>query len=120
MHSMDGETAPRADAPESHHVKSRDDAEALVLRVIASDADSLLRLARRHSLCADDAQDAYQRALEIFMRHAARLDPDRAGAWLHTVVKHEAMAVRKARAQLVGFEEVDLDVHVSPTDSPEE
>ena len=70
MESTDGNTAACADAHASHHSHSRDDAEALVLRVIASDADSLLRLARRHSLCADDAQDAYQRGLEIFMRHA--------------------------------------------------
>ena len=120
MRSTDGETALCAEAPESHYLNSRDDAEALVLRVIASDADSLLRLARRHSLCADDAHDAYQRGLEIFMHHASRLDPDRAAAWLHTVVKHEAMAIRKSRAQVVGLEEVDFDVHVSPADSPEE
>ena len=37
-------------------------------------------------MCADDAHDAYQRGLEILMRHAARLDPDRAAGWLHTVV----------------------------------
>src|SRR3954447_25156897 len=121
MESTEGSNnAACADVPASQHNHSRDDAEALGLRVLASDADSVLRLARRHSLCAGDAQDAYQRGLEIFMRHARRLDPDRAGAWLHTVVKHEAMAVRKSRGELVGFEEVDLDVHVSPSDSPEE
>lgn len=118
--TTDGDAAASAEAPGTAHTKSRADAEALVLRVIASDADSLLRLARRHSLCADDAHDAYQRGLEIFMRHAPRLDPERAGAWLHTVVKHEAMAVRKSRSQLVGTEEVDFDGHVSPADSPEE
>src|SRR6266516_879161 len=37
----------------------------LVLATIASHAASLLGTARRYSLCADDAQDAYQRALEI-------------------------------------------------------
>jgi len=57
-------------------------AEDLILRTIAAHADSLLRTARRHSICADDAQDAYQRGLEIFIRHAHRLDPGRAGAWL--------------------------------------
>ncbi len=45
------------------------------------------------------------------MRHAPRLDPERASRWLHTVVKHEAMAVRRARQQLVASEEVDLDAH---------
>jgi DNA-directed RNA polymerase specialized sigma24 family protein len=61
-------------------------AEDLVLRLVGSQADSLLRVARRYSLCADDAHDAYQRGLEILLRHAARLDPERAAGWLHTVV----------------------------------
>src|SRR6476620_4684222 len=111
LETTEGIAAACAEAPPTAHTQSRLDAEALILRVIASHADSLLRLARRHSLCADDAQDAYQRGLEIFMRHAPRLDPERAASWLRTVVKHEAMAVRKSRAELVGFEEVDLDVH---------
>jgi DNA-directed RNA polymerase specialized sigma24 family protein len=68
--------------------RSPEQAEQLVLDLIAAHADSLLRTARRYSLCADDAQDAYQRGLEILMRHAARLDADRAGGWLHTVAYH--------------------------------
>ena len=84
-------------------------AEDLILRTIAEHADSLLRTARRHSICADDAQDAYQRGLEIFIRHAHRLDPGRAGAWLHTVVKREAKALRRSRQRLVGSEEFDAD-----------
>ena len=87
----------------------RSAAEELILRTIAAHADSLLRTARRHSICVDDAQDAYQRGLEIFMRHADRLDPGRAGAWLHTVVKREAKALRRSRQKLVGSEEPDLD-----------
>ena len=55
----------------------RERGEALVLELVGSQADSLLRVARRYSLCADDAHDAYQRGLEILMRHAARLDPAR-------------------------------------------
>jgi DNA-directed RNA polymerase specialized sigma24 family protein len=69
-------------------LRSPEQAERLVLDLIAAHADSLLRTARRYSLCADDAQDAYQRGLEILLRHAARLDSDRAGGWLHTVVNH--------------------------------
>ena len=84
-------------------------ARELVLRVISQHADSLLKAARRHSLCADDAQDAYQRTMEIFMRRAASLDPERAHKWVHTVCKHEAMAVRAQRQQLVASEEPDLD-----------
>jgi hypothetical protein len=72
--------------PERSGCSDRARAEGLVLELVGSQADSLLRVARRYSLCADDAHDAYQRGLEILMRHAARLDPDRAAGWLHTVV----------------------------------
>ncbi|HEY0344166.1 MAG TPA: sigma-70 family RNA polymerase sigma factor [Solirubrobacteraceae bacterium] len=84
-------------------------AEELILRTVAAHADSLLRTARRYSICTDDAQDAYQRALEIFMGHADRLDPARAAGWLHVVVKREALAIRRSRKKLVGSVEVDLD-----------
>jgi RNA polymerase sigma factor (sigma-70 family) len=86
-------------------------AEDLILRTIAAHADSLLRTARRHSICADDAQDAYQRALEIFMGHAQRLDPARAAGWLHVVVKREAQAIRRSRHKLLLSNAVDLDEH---------
>jgi RNA polymerase sigma factor (sigma-70 family) len=80
-----------------------------------------MRTARRHSLCADDAHDAYQRALEILMRRASTLDPGTASRWLHVVVKHEAMAVRQARLDIVSPEEVDFDRHESPdVGSPED
>jgi RNA polymerase sigma factor (sigma-70 family) len=70
---------------------------------------ALLKLARRHSLCAADADDAVQRALEIMLRRVARIDPATGLSWLRTVVKHEAMAVRSARLRLVGSAEADLD-----------
>jgi len=96
-------------------------AEELILRTVAAHAESLLRTARRHSLCLDDAQDAYQRALEIFMANAERLDPARAPAWLHVVVKREAQAIRRARQRLVTADEVDLDAHESASlPTPEE
>ncbi len=85
-----------------------------MLAIIGRHADSLLRVAQRHSLCPDDAQDAYQRALEIFLRHAPALDADRAHLWIHTVVKHESMRLRAARSRSVGTEEHDLDAHAAP------
>lgn len=89
-------------------------AEELILRTVAAHADSLLRTARRYSICVDDAQDAYQRALEIFMTHADRLDPARAAGWLHVVVKREALAIRRSRKKLVGSSDVNLDAHEAP------
>jgi RNA polymerase sigma factor (sigma-70 family) len=81
----------------------------LVLELASKHAPSMLAVARRYSLCADDAHDACQRALEILLRRADSLDPEGAPAWLRTVVKHEALAIRAARRRIVGPAEVDLD-----------
>ena len=96
-------------------------AEELILRTIAAHADSLLRTARRHSICVDDAHDAYQRSIEIFMGHAHRLDPARAAGWLHVVVKREAQALREARQKLLTSTQLDADrEQASSVPSPEE
>jgi RNA polymerase sigma factor (sigma-70 family) len=97
---------PATSAAPAPHSGSHD----LVLGTIAGHAPSLLATARRYSLCADDAQDAYQRGLEIFLRHADGLDPAGAAPWLRTVIKHEALAVRAARLRIVGPAEADLDL----------
>ena len=95
--------------------------DALVVEVVRLHADGLLRLARRHSLCAEDAQDAYQRGLEIMLRHAHRLDPERAPSWLRTVVKHEAMAVRRTRQRDLPPGDIDFDrIEARTTPSPDE
>jgi RNA polymerase sigma factor (sigma-70 family) len=101
--------AAEVDPPERSGRDDRERGEALVLELLEAHADSLLRVARRYSMCADDAHDAYQRGLEILMRHAARLDPERAAGWLHTVVKHEALAINRSRRRMVGVAETDLD-----------
>lgn len=87
--------------------------------MIGEHAASLLGTARRYSLCADDAYDAYQRALEIFLRRADTLERSSVLPWIRTVIKHEALAVRAARQPLVGGAEPDLDLHEdteAPTD----
>ncbi len=72
-----------------------------LLATISVHAASLLRIARTHSLCADDAQDAYQRTLELFLRRFDEVRPGTAGEWLRTVCKHEAIRLRDARQRLV-------------------
>jgi RNA polymerase sigma factor (sigma-70 family) len=76
-------------------------AEAALALIATHDA-AFRRTARRHSLCADDAEDAYQRALEILLTKAPDCEPPRLAAWMHTVTKREAMAVRRARERLLG------------------
>src|SRR3954454_2092809 len=102
-------------AVEVGDLDGRDD--DLVVETITRHAAALLRTARRHSACADDAHDAYQRALEIFLTRAGRLRRETAVNWLHQVGKHEALLIRDARLRLVASEDVEPDGHV-PT--PEE
>jgi RNA polymerase sigma factor (sigma-70 family) len=61
----------------------------------------LRRTARRYSLCADDADDALQRALEILLLKAPSTDPRELIRWTQTVVKHEALAVKRERERIL-------------------
>src|SRR4051795_9562662 len=83
--------------PDARDTLTHEQAQQLVLRTVATQAESLLRTAYRHSLCDDDAHDAYQRGMEIFLRRVSTLDPASVHKWLHVVVKHEAMEVRRGR-----------------------
>lgn len=96
--------------PSPHTAGAQRPGRELVLDTLAEHAPSLLATARRYSLCVDDAQDAYQRGLEIFLKHAEGLQAQGAPAWLRTVIKHEALAVRAARLRLVGPVEADMDL----------
>jgi RNA polymerase sigma factor (sigma-70 family) len=73
------------------------------VEMIARHEQSLKRTARRFSLDAEDADDAYQRALEIVLTKAPTTDPRELIRWTQTVTRHEAMAVRESRERLLGF-----------------
>ncbi|MBS1880796.1 MAG: sigma-70 family RNA polymerase sigma factor [Actinobacteria bacterium] len=62
---------------------------------------ALRRTARRFSLCEDDAEDALQRALEILLRKAPSEDRRELVRWTQTVVRHEALAVRRERERIL-------------------
>lgn len=62
----------------------------------------LRRAAARHSLCAADAEDALQRGLEILLRKAPTDDPRELVKWMQTVVKREALAIRRERERILG------------------
>ncbi|MGK2955054.1 MAG: sigma-70 family RNA polymerase sigma factor [Solirubrobacterales bacterium] len=65
--------------------------------------DTALRSsARRYSICADDADDAYQRGIEILLSKAPTTDVRQLLPWARTVIKHEALAVRKSRERILG------------------
>ena len=58
--------------------------------------------ARRYSICTEDAEDAYQRGIEILLAKAPTTDVRHLLPWTRTVIKHEALAVRKGRERLMG------------------
>jgi RNA polymerase sigma factor (sigma-70 family) len=88
------------------------DAHSRVARVASRHERTLMRVARQASLCHDDALDAYQRALEIFVRRVESVDPASELAWLKVVIRHEAMAIRRARTESVSGGDLDLDAFV--------
>jgi RNA polymerase sigma factor (sigma-70 family) len=98
--------------------RSQPGADARVSQVVARHERSLMRVARHWSLCREDALDAYQRALEIYVRRLDSLDPATEIAWLKVVVKHEALAVRRQRGEALPFEEADLEGHTAETQRP--
>lgn len=58
--------------------------------------------ARRYSICAEDADDAYQRGIEILLSKAPTTDLRQLLPWTRTVIKHESLAVRKQRERILG------------------
>src|SRR3954470_23146111 len=65
--------------------------------------------ARKWSLDDDDALDAYQRALEIYLRRLDTVEQATEVNWMAVVVKNEALAIRRQRAQSLPAEELDFD-----------
>jgi RNA polymerase sigma factor (sigma-70 family) len=77
------------------------DRASAALGLLAVHERRLRRIARRLSICPDDADDALQRAVEILLTKAPALEPERLIAWMTVVTKREAMAVRRARERLL-------------------
>jgi RNA polymerase sigma factor (sigma-70 family) len=83
------------------------------------------RTARRYSICADDAEDAYQRSLEILLTKAPPIEGDSLVRWMQTVTKREALAVRRQRERLLssarpsGDDEDRDPLDAIASDSPE-
>jgi RNA polymerase sigma factor (sigma-70 family) len=72
------------------------------LELLARHERAFRRTALRCSLCPADAEDAYQRAIEILLTKAPQVEPRRLVGWMHVVTWHEALAVRRTRERLLG------------------
>ena len=89
---MSGGEGQSSDAARNDAARKR-----VAVEMIAKHERALRRTARRYSICAADADDAYQRALEIFLLKAPPGEARELVRWMQTVTKHEALAVRRSR-----------------------
>jgi DNA-directed RNA polymerase specialized sigma24 family protein len=78
-----------------------DERRRAALTLVEGHDAAFRRTARRYSLCAADAEDAYQRALEIVLTKAPAITGERLVRWMQTVTKHEALAVRRQRERML-------------------
>jgi RNA polymerase sigma factor (sigma-70 family) len=92
--SEEGESAALSEVPDAARKRA-------AVETFARYEQALLRTAQRYSLCADDADDALQRGLEILLTKAPNDDPRELIRWTQTVVKHEALAVRRERERIL-------------------
>jgi RNA polymerase sigma factor (sigma-70 family) len=93
---------------------SRAQIEPAALALLSRHSAGLLATARRYSASPEDAEDAYQRGVEILLTKAPTTTEDELLPWLKTVVKHEAFAVRKSTGRAVPVEgsiEAEEDQH---------
>jgi RNA polymerase sigma factor (sigma-70 family) len=76
---------------------TREQIEPAALELVERHSGQILATARRYSLSPEDAEDAYQRGLEILLVKAPSVHQHDLVPWLKTVVKHEAFAIRRQR-----------------------
>jgi RNA polymerase sigma factor (sigma-70 family) len=74
----------------------------VAVETYARNEAALRRTARKYSICDDDAEDALQRGLEILLHKAPTEEPRGLIKWMQTVVKHEALTIRKERERMLG------------------
>jgi RNA polymerase sigma factor (sigma-70 family) len=87
---------------------TREEIDPAARALVERHSVQIIATARRYSLSAEDAEDAYQRGLEILLMKAPSVHEDDLVPWLKTVVKHEAFAIRRQRqrADLSGDREL--------------
>jgi RNA polymerase sigma factor (sigma-70 family) len=71
------------------------------VELIRNSDRELRKTARRYSMCSEDADDAYQRGIEILLSKAPTTDLRQLLPWSRTVIKHEALAIRKTRERVL-------------------
>jgi RNA polymerase sigma factor (sigma-70 family) len=100
---IQGEAKAKATDRERESGEATSARRRAAVEMVARYEQALKRTARRYSLDAEDVEDAFQRALEIVLTKAPTTDPRELIRWTQTVIKHEALAVRRNRERLLGL-----------------
>ncbi|MBA2566469.1 MAG: sigma-70 family RNA polymerase sigma factor, partial [Thermoleophilaceae bacterium] len=90
------------------------------VRLIERHGDALFATARRYTLSREDAEDAYQRGLEILLTKAPALPEQELLPWMRTVVKHEAFAIWRSQDRTVTPPVEEWERAPAPTPPPDE
>ncbi len=91
---------------------------ARAIALLEAEEAAIRRTARRGSLCADDAEDAFQRAVEILLTRAPEAEAGSLVAWMHVVTRREASAVRRQRSRLLGAFDPAVPGEELPSERP--
>jgi RNA polymerase sigma factor (sigma-70 family) len=81
----------------------------IAVALLERHGSSFRRTARRVSICAADADDALQRAVEILLTKAPTDDHRRLVGWMNVVTRHEAIALRRGRERALGWADGEPD-----------
>ena len=87
---------------------------------IERNADAVRATANRYSVSREDAEDAYQRGLEILLTKGPNLPEEELLRWVKTVVKHEAFAIWRGRDRVHPVETEGLERAGSTAPPPHE
>ena len=100
---------------------SRPEVERVALDLLRRRGAEILATARRYSSSDEDAEDAYQRGLEILITKAPTTAEDELVPWLKTVVKHEAFSIRRQRERAAPVtDDGELRDPAAPSGTPHE
>ncbi|MEA2408866.1 MAG: hypothetical protein QOE69_2985 [Thermoleophilaceae bacterium] len=75
----------------------RGEIDVAALQLLARHGAQIFATARRYAATPEDAEDAFQRGIEILLTKAPSTREEELIPWLKTVVKHEAFALRRQR-----------------------
>ncbi len=106
--------------PAGRRRPSRAEIEAVLPGLLERRGSEILAHARRFTNTPEDAEDAYQRALEILLTKAPATGESDLVPWLKTVIKHEAFAIARARGKAGIPAEETLQLVASTAPAPDE